>query len=418
MELPLGFALLVEAASLALVFWLNPEACWVALRALWQLLAALPTVLLVFTSLFCVAVLSSDVAYLIVRLDFSEADVWSAVARPCWALAWSLVWLLQAPFWLQALPTLSPLLTHELANLLLTVHHLALRVAGSTAPAFPSVALAVSSDASHQTSILNVVIVRTALPVLYMLSRGVPADWRPLLILFLLDVLPTVLLTLYAERRLGRGRESADVPWELSYLPDRGRRCAEAGHADGQVDDEDCEVHGTCSICLSALCRIGGAAASAAAVSAGLQRALAPGLSVLRRRRLLGRGQASGISAGRVAAELGGNRLATTRCGHSFHSECLALAAEALPRCPQCRAPLQGSGPLGGPELPDEDTLDAQMGCLVFGLLTGGSLLFLHWLGLQLQVLADPEQRAFIEGLLFKSSLSGPLRNTTTGTEL
>jgi len=381
---------LLGQVDFALMHWAQPEACLVALRMVAQLLAQLvalvPLLFVVFASLFCVTVLSGDIAYLLVRLEVHELDVWAEHARPRWALAWAVTWLMQMPLWLRVLPSISPLLTHELVNLVLTLHHLVLRFAGQAAPAFPSATLVASTEGEQRTSVGSLVALRTVLPLLYVLTRGIPAEWRQVLCLFLLDVLPTLASALLGQLGfLGRRGECEQLPWELSYPPSRSHSC----------DEEECEVHGGCAICLSSLCRAGGASAAAASAAESLRRQLVPGLAVTR----LCRGSAS-ISAARIPADWGGGRIATTRCGHRFHSQCLTLAAESLLRCPHCRSGLMRPSQLGA-EIPDEETLDSQMLCLAFGLLLGAILLFIHWTFWKLQTwLAEPENMALAEEFL------------------
>lgn len=368
-------ALLAQVAVLVFVCMIQPEAYSAMLTFCARLTAAASLLAMAFVALFCVAVLSLDMAYVFVRLALPEAKVWTEGARPLWVLAWIMTWLLQVPFWMQAFPASSPLLVHELANFALNLHHVVLRYVRpvSSVLSFPSASLVASTDSTQHADLATVVAARTSLPLVYVLCHGAPAEWRLVLLLFALDVVPAMIASCASWLGLcGRRSQVAQLHWRLRY-PD-----AHDNEIHGPIDDDECDVHGSCPICLSSLCCTGGGLATAA-VSRALRSQVAPSISVLRRPHA-GRGFLRGpsLSIARSPAEWGGaGRIATTRCGHSFHSHCLSVAAQTLPRCPQCRSSILKA------EAPDEETADRQMLCLSFGMLLG---LFL--LALQVGVLA------------------------------
>lgn len=376
-------ALLAPAAVLVLLCVLQPEAYGLLLSFCMRLAAWASLVAIALVALFCVSVLSLDVAYLFVRLGLPEADVWTEAARPRWVLAWTATWLLQLTFWTRALPTTSLLYVHELANFALTLYHLVLKYVAPLVctQSFPSASLVASVDALQHSSIVSALVARASLPLLYILCHGLPAEWRFILTLFVLDVAPVTCACVAL--RTGLLREESQVArlhWSLRYpVP----HCFEN---DGLKDDDECEVHGTCSICLSSLCCSSGGVATAV-LSRALSEQVAPGIAALRRsqsriRGHLLRGLAGrpSLSVARIPAERVGNgRIATTNCGHSFHSACLASAARSLPRCPHCRASLHKT------RAPDEETVDQQMSYLLVGFIQGFSLLGTQWSLLALQ---------------------------------
>eukprot|EP00931_Biecheleriopsis_adriatica_P009545 TRINITY_DN110614_c0_g1_i1.p1 TRINITY_DN110614_c0_g1~~TRINITY_DN110614_c0_g1_i1.p1 ORF type:complete len:391 (+),score=67.47 TRINITY_DN110614_c0_g1_i1:1-1173(+) len=363
-----------QVAILACLRFLPPEVEEWLLQGSTDLLALISLMCLGFMSLFCVAILSNDLAYIFVRLTASQNQVWLEATRTHWALAWLLVWLAQVPLW-HALPPWSLLLVHEVTNFTVSVHHWLLRRLGSGTIYLPSAGIIAYTDGTQRShSFVKALTVRCGLPLAYVLCNGMPADWKQVGFFLGADVLPALLLGLWHyARKVGmcglrlRGKRWS---WALAYPPAHGGSLADTGAA--EPEEDDCPVHGTCPICLSNLCCPGGGAA-AARWSVAVQRRTASGLSACR---LRSTSAAAGLSLARTRACWMGGRIATTKCGHSFHAECLMKAAKALPRCPQCRAGLGSAD--HKLQLPDEEILEAQMLSLLFGICSGALLLLVR----------------------------------------
>lgn len=377
-----------QVVMCAVLYAMQPEAYFYILRFFRQCVLFAPVLIVASASLFCVAVLTGDIAYLFVRSSTSADQIWTEGARCRWFTAWLFLWLVQTPFWSRILTTTSPLLIHESVCLFFSVYHFCLRRIGRAASCIPSIALESASD-GRVSNLGTLILVRTMLPAVYAALRGIPTEWRQVLFIFILDLSPALCFALCYKLGLFLKLQYSQLPWELNYPPRKTRNCP--------GDDDDCEVHGACPICLSSLCFPGG---GTAAIARSIRQQVVPALSVARLR--LKRGvQASGISAARTSNELDCGRLATTRCGHIFHSRCLALAAQTLPRCPQCRTWL--SQDPQGIELPDEDTQTFQMLYLILGLVVGGSILFTHWIfWVAMKWLNNPQSLAEAQEFLTK----------------
>lgn len=355
------FTLTGQAVALYMVYVFQTRGSYnLAFQLVLGHAAGLSVVAVSFVSLFCVTVLSGDVTYLLIRLVVPEHEVWKEASRLRWVLAWAITWLVQVPFWLRALAACSPLLLHEAANLALTVHNALLCYCAPRGLALPSATLVASTDSGHRAGVATLLLARCSLPLLYVLFHGLPAEWVGISGCFMLDVSPTLVAAFIA--RFTIPRVFKRPPWDLFYPPARASSC-------GGAAEDECEVHGACPICLSNLCAPGGGTSAAGIVSAVRHR-VAPGLAASRLR------PAANLAAARTPAAWYGGRVATTKCGHSFHARCLQMAADALPRCPQCRSSL-GSAE-HGLQLPDEDVLDAQMMCYTVGFCLGGTLLTAH----------------------------------------
>jgi len=297
-------------------------------------------------------------------LALPESEVWQSTARQRWLLAWTVTWIAQVPFWRWAFPANSPLLIYGIANAALTIHRIGLRVLKPIKWSFPSSTLA-SEDGRRRSNVWKVMASRTGLPLVFMVCHGVPDDWRVVLPLLLLDVLPLISICLAMQVGLLAPKSlRAQLAWRLRYSE------IHSGDSAPLDDDDDCNVHGNCSICLSILC-CRSLASKWSSMASAVQQRVAPGLSAVRQRRLT---QGWAISAARATAKLGGTgRIAVLRCGHTFHSHCISEAAETLPRCPQCRAGIFRAAP-------DEDTLNSQALCLLLGLVQGAALLGTLWM--------------------------------------
>lgn len=353
-------ALFGQVALLSFVYVFQTKDYYHTLELIFNLAAWVSSLAVGFVSLFCVTVLSGDITYLFVRLLVPEQEVWKDASRPRWMLAWAVTWIIQIPFWFRALPRYSPLLLHELVNLVLTIHNALLLCFSSHALPLPSATLLASTENTQRASLGTLIAARCLLPLMYVLFHGLPTEWVQISGCFMLDVAPTLLAGLIAHSNPRVFLKKP--PWDFFYPP---------SHSDGSnsATDDECELHGSCSICLSNICTPGGGT-SAAGVAAVMRHRVAPGLSAARLR------PAINISASRTPAEWFGGRIATTKCGHSFHARCLSMAVEALPRCPQCRSSLSSTE--HGLVLPDEEVLDAQMMCLTVGFCLGGTLLTAH----------------------------------------
>lgn len=374
---------LIELAGAA-VGWclLKPNWQAVLIRALIWVCTWGSLLAIAFVSLFCVAALSLDFAYLLVCLALPRSDVWLEAMGPRWIAAWTVTWWSQAPFWLHVLPACSPLLIHEMANLTLTSQQIVFK---RLVPSFPSVSLVAAREEGNGNSRPDLFVLlgaRVSLPAIFLICHGLPEDWRLILLCFLLDVAPLVGNELAARCGLWRRRLQSQLPWRLRY-PVLHANADDASSLGSRGDEDQCDVHGTCAICLSALCCRGAGLAARSAMAAVRRRQLGPRLSVLRQQFPPLAGGAFNLSAARAtAAKWGGaGRIATTRCHHSFHSHCIAAAMAAAPRCPQCRREILKDAP-GNIVLPDEETMDSQMLSLAFGLVMGGALLTAH-LGVQ-----------------------------------
>mmetsp|Transcript_32504 Transcript_32504/g.72290 ORF Transcript_32504/g.72290 Transcript_32504/m.72290 type:complete len:392 (+) Transcript_32504:74-1249(+) len=135
-------------------------------------------------------------------------------------------------------------------------------------------------------------------------------------------------------------------PWTTSLRP----ICP---HASG---DDDCPVHETCRICLEDLCWpgpgeatvvIAGGCASGHSLSVcrarGRPRSASPGISAARTGAITTAGHMAEPVAGAIDR---GQQLATLRCGHTFHVECISAwrrKGGISASCPACRASLQES---------------------------------------------------------------------------
>ncbi|CAK0829703.1 unnamed protein product, partial [Prorocentrum cordatum] len=263
----------------------------------------------------------------------AKHEVWEDSARSWWLLAWAVTWSLQAPFWLRAVPASSPLLLLEELSLAVALHQAALRGLTRWAPAcsgLPSLAALLASGVVQSRSAVTLLL-RCAqmcvLPLLYVRQYGAPADWDRaagcLALTLTVKIGPVVLERLLVDAGLLPAERLGAFPWATSYP---------LGHST-EAEEEDSGGEDDCPVCMCSL-RCPGGPAAAAAVAAAVRRQVAPGLSAAR-----GRGSSAGLSAARVPPAWGGGRIATTRCGHRYHLQCLSRAAQALARCPQCRAP-------------------------------------------------------------------------------
>ncbi|CAE8581999.1 unnamed protein product, partial [Polarella glacialis] len=267
-----------------------------------------------------------------VRLAVSSQQVWDESSRSHWMRAWWIVWLLQAPFWLAVLPSSSVLLVHEQVNFAVTVHHAVLRHLGRGMMQLPSAGIVAYTDSSQRSNFMKIMSARCGLPLLYVLGNGLPSDWKQVAILLALDVGPPMVSVLAKQAGLCSRRSTLGLsrPWQLSYPP------AHDSSAAGVGDEDECSEHGSCPICFGNFCCPGGGTV-VARMAVAIQHTSAPGLSVAR---LRSTPASASLSAARTRCSWMGGRIAETRCGHRFHAECIAKAAETMPRCPQCRAGL------------------------------------------------------------------------------
>merc|ERR1719296_403480 len=84
---------------------------------------------MVSVALFCAAVCSLDITYLLMRLVVPAEEVWSGRVHSRWAFSWMVTWLVELPLWCQLFSDSSPLLIHEVANLTLTLYQAVLKLA-------------------------------------------------------------------------------------------------------------------------------------------------------------------------------------------------------------------------------------------------------------------------------------------------
>lgn len=301
-------------------------------------------------TLLCVTVMSGDIVYFLVSLlrpQYTQAALFNpnhgssgytgSVSMKYLSFIWVFVWLAQAPlWWLFILPSQSALLIHEEANLALTLHCKLLKSLGERVKGFPSMNTAVDGDFQANPWILFAL--RFGIPGMYMLCNSVSGSelWKVLLC-FALDLSPIALEIMKQNRPC--------IPWALMHP----RVLADSRY------DSDCDEHPHCCICFESLC------ISVAEIVAARSRNQLR-LAASRRASMLN------ITAARWGKQP--DWVATTRCGHDFHHRCLAFAAEVLPRCPTCRAPLHGTGPAIS-----EDVMEMQMVSFLFGLAVGGSML-------------------------------------------
>jgi hypothetical protein len=134
-------------------------------------------------------------------------------------------------------------------------------------------------------------------------------------------------------------RRKRTIAWTLSQRPVH----------DAVALEHDCPVHDTCGICLENLC-MPLASALPPAYAAGCSRSVSASLALSRctSSHVRPRAASPRISAARRlrggTVDYGNRNLATLRCGHRFHAECVAAAADARPSCPTCRAPMDEDG--------------------------------------------------------------------------
>eukprot|EP00929_Paragymnodinium_shiwhaense_P071829 TRINITY_DN36480_c0_g1_i1.p1 TRINITY_DN36480_c0_g1~~TRINITY_DN36480_c0_g1_i1.p1 ORF type:complete len:463 (-),score=95.98 TRINITY_DN36480_c0_g1_i1:109-1497(-) len=351
-----------------------------------KILGCFARVALIVVFLFCLAIFSGDVAYMLLRMFVPEHEVWTARARNKWMIAWSVVWLCQVPWWLAAMERdsgYSLLLMHEQANLAVTVYQKCLQTCLPYTRRLWSVTLLASSEQGEQPSLVSSLVGRLALPFLYVTCYGMPHNPRAVLVFIVMDVVPLLVnSTMKAAPRF------AQESWQLCYRPCHpaldclalARARDKRGHDADEVMEpiDECEEHGVCPICLDSLCTPG-----RGGVVSGAGR-FAP-LSLIRQRQKREGGSVfasaasvAGISAARMSLDWRSGRIARTRCGHEFHASCLQLAAESSIRCPKCRMGLAASK--GGVEIPDEEAMDAQFLYLVCGVSLGASLMSVCWI--------------------------------------
>eukprot|EP00927_Polykrikos_kofoidii_P034934 TRINITY_DN29528_c0_g1_i1.p1 TRINITY_DN29528_c0_g1~~TRINITY_DN29528_c0_g1_i1.p1 ORF type:complete len:439 (-),score=60.59 TRINITY_DN29528_c0_g1_i1:19-1335(-) len=325
----------------------------------------------IFVSLWCLSMISFDGVYLLVRCFTPVNDLWVAQSQRRWIIAWIVIWLVQAPFWLRALPMMSPLMLHEQLNLALTLYHVVLRRVGSERLRLPSMIFLDSAVVSPPHEAWTTIVARCSLPAAYIVCFGLAPDTGQALCFLLLDLVPalsTVVSSHVAEWR-GLAVSTWNHSWVLTYPIDHSAPEKLQSDSDGAgCSFEDCDEHGTCSICLQPLCHPGGGTA-VAGTSVGLWRRTAPGLAAARRR---GRAQVMSLAAARTPFAWASHRVAKTKCGHSFHAGCLESAAESQPRCPDCRTSLAST--VFGCDDVDEDEFNAHMLCSMMGIIFGGVL--------------------------------------------
>lgn len=307
--------------------------------------------ILTCVTLLCVTVMSADIVYLLVnwmRPQYTQAGIVSqgssgyaeSVSMKCLSWVWFAVWLAQVPMWFLVISSQSVLLIHEEANLALTLHCKLLRVLGDRVKGIPSMNAALDGDFNANPWILFAL--RFGIPGLYMVCNGVswPEFWQAF-VCFALDLFPMAVEIVK--------QKGPRIPWALMHpLVLSATRS----------DIDDCEEHEQCCICFGSLCISVVDAVAARRPRARLRLAVSHGARNMN------------ITAARWGKQT--DWLATTRCGHSFHHRCLAFAAEVLPRCPTCRAPLHGTGPAIS-----EDIMERQLISFLFGLTVGGSMLAL-----------------------------------------
>lgn len=356
-----------------------------------------------FTLSICsVAAVCSDAVYFLVRAVTPDFLVWQPQSARRWGIAWILIWVLQAPMWQYALQRYSLLLVFFITSVLKTVHLMLLK------RCFP---LAQTPCAIHsyieipeEDRIVGYCFITCG----YVLMHGPPDDWMLIACFFLLEVLPLI----HSGMKHNWGLACLQYfrpPWALGYPAAHPTLPAGAYRSIGSllkavtaVVPDECAEHDFCSICFDNLCRPGGGAAMAG-ISVLTQRRLGPALAAARRQaRKVG---SASLSAIRTPATWVGGRVATTRCGHSFHASCLqAAAAEArfpdevpsdlhafMPqslrlqralraaRCPQCRTALASPEYLGNVlEPPGEEQLEDAHMVFLGGVIIGISLLLGH----------------------------------------
>lgn len=337
-----------------------------------------------------VATVCSDIAYLFVRVSTPDYLVWHLSSAYRWFWAWIIVWIMQVPLWRYALQKHSLLLVFQFTSVLLTAHHAFLKRCFPPLQS-PSVMLAMFGQPWSYGDMSEEEIIESHCfaSLGYVLVKGPPDDSVLALCFFLLEVLPVVYSGFKHDwtSPLDRFRRP---PWQLSYPPAHpllpGCSAGTILQATIFREEHECEDHDACPICLSNMCCPGGGAARAG-ISLAIQRRMVPAISAARQQaRKVG---SASLAALRSPAAWAGGRIATTRCGHSFHAACLeasvaetrmpgdlggemAFEAPLLPqplralralraaRCPQCRRALASPEYFGDrAEFPDEEQMEA-----------------------------------------------------------
>lgn len=184
--------------------------------------------LVALSSILNAAVISGDVAYVMICMPCRELDqnVWHSVSRSKLVAAWLAVWSLQAPLWTAFLLKHSPLLAHEVVTLLLLFHNLLVRWLGQRAAQLPSVTLIniARSEADYRGgSLQRFIFARCSLPMAYVLFRGLPSEWMHIAFIFSITSLPK-----FARLLVTKLQSAADLTpaqslrWRLTYPETHG----------------------------------------------------------------------------------------------------------------------------------------------------------------------------------------------------
>eukprot|EP00933_Yihiella_yeosuensis_P042989 TRINITY_DN37671_c0_g1_i1.p1 TRINITY_DN37671_c0_g1~~TRINITY_DN37671_c0_g1_i1.p1 ORF type:complete len:391 (+),score=25.83 TRINITY_DN37671_c0_g1_i1:51-1223(+) len=358
-----------QAVVFCALWYLLTEVEHLVLRTVVELCAFATSFCIGFMSLFSVSIFSNDLAYLLVRCVVPDHEVWHYVNRRRRAVTWLVLWGLQAPLWAGFLASRSALLVHEQVSFVLAVYHVALKRYGIGLKMLPSTSIIGVTETSPRRGLSTHLFARFGLPLAYVVCNGLPDDWKQ--VLGLMSVGVFILIARLIAQFVGIWPRHSDIrkPWELEYPPQHG------AIGEDLTEDDDCSEHGTCAICLSNLCCPGGGSLLGRMVQTVSHRA-SPGLAVAR---LRSSSAAASLSVSRSSCNSLGGRIAITRCGHHFHAECLAKAAETLNRCPQCRSGLGHSS--HELQIPDEDTIEEQLLSLLGVFLLGACVMLVYLMG-------------------------------------
>eukprot|EP00933_Yihiella_yeosuensis_P075539 TRINITY_DN84985_c0_g1_i1.p1 TRINITY_DN84985_c0_g1~~TRINITY_DN84985_c0_g1_i1.p1 ORF type:complete len:385 (-),score=24.30 TRINITY_DN84985_c0_g1_i1:198-1352(-) len=352
-----------------------------------------------FSALMMVCILVHDVVFLVLRMIRPSHQIWESTPMKIWGIAWAFVWTMQLRFWDLAFENKSLMLIQQQIKLVCLIHSISSRLFGECLSELqiPSAGLRAQALAeSPDPSLRKILALRCVPPLAHALFNGLPFDWKEAFcIMIFTDIFPPVIGFFLREISLLFGVRLLPfrpTPWDLSYPA----TCALSA-------DEDCAIHGNCPICLDNLCcPEGGAAASKLMLT--MRHRLSATLSVARRCSDTG---AASLSAARAGTAMMGGKIATTRCGHRFHSGCLAQACKVLKRCPECRA---GLGDVEDGRLPSEDVFQAMLRTHVIGMLTALAVVLCRdWITLMVSAVHDKAGGTW-ELAKFTMGLAGSLK--------
>jgi len=153
-------------------------------------------------------------------------------------------------------------------------------------------------------------------------------------------------------RHLDSSLSGASPPWQLGPMPLHPGAWPE------------CPIHDTCGICLENLCEasavttccLGAYPECSISASRSRRRSASPGISARR-----SHGSHTALQLASTDAGSDRKKLATLRCGHSFHEDCIKASWAYRSTCPTCRLPIVERPPaiLSADEVnPAQDTHD------------------------------------------------------------